>query len=143
MLDDEDRRGAAGGDARGELLQPVDGKARVALGHGGRTEHLALDHALDAPGMEADEAARDRAEAHPLVLGQVGQVHRVLDAAVPILLDEDDVNEADHAALARPAQLGHDPAGRFKLVEPDHEHLDGTGHMLLCHGLAPSSTVIP
>ena len=94
---------------------------------------LALDHALDAALVEPDQPAGDRAEAHPLVLGQVGQVHRVLDAAVPVLLDEDDVHEADHAALPHPAQLGHDPAGRLELVEPDHEHLDRAGHVLVCH----------
>ena len=85
------------------------------------------------PAWSPIEPAGDRAEAHPLVLGQVGQVHRVLDVAVPVLLDEDDVDEADHAALPRPAQLGHDPAGRLELVEPDHEHLDRAGHVLVCH----------
>ena len=82
-------------------------------------------------------------EAHPLVLGQVGQVHRVLDAAVLVLLDEDDVDEADHAALPHPAQLGHDPAGRLELVEPDHEHLDRAGHVLVCHVACSPSTLLP
>ena len=140
VLDDEDRRGAAGGDRVGELLHPVHREAGVALGDGECAELRALDHALGATRVEPDQPAGDRAETHPLVLGQVGQVHRVLDAAVPVLLDEDDVDEADHAALPRPAQLGHDPAGRLELVEPDHEHLDRAGHVLVCHVCSPSTS---
>ena len=83
--------------------------------------------------MEANEAAGDRAQAHPLVLGQVGQVHRALDAPVLVLLDEQDVDDPDHAALPDATQLGEDPAGCLELVEPDHEHLAGSGDALLDH----------
>ena len=80
VLDDEDRRGAARGDRVGELLHPVHGQPGVALGDGERSEFGSLDHALDATGVEPEEPAGDGSETHPLVLGQVGQVHRVLDA---------------------------------------------------------------
>ena len=109
VLDDQDGRGTTGGDGLGELLEPVDTETGVALGDGERTQLGTLDGTLDATtGLEADEAARDGAQALPLVLGQVGQVHRVADAAVLVLLDEQDVDDPDHAALPHPAQLGHD-----------------------------------
>ena len=137
VLDHEDCRGAAGGDALRELLHAVGAETVIPLGDGEGTQHLALDHALDPARVEADEAARDRAQAHPLGLGQVGQVHRVLDAAVHVLLDEQDVDDPDDAALADPAELGQDLARRLELVEPDHEDLDRARDVLLAHVLAP------
>ena len=47
VLDDQDGRGAAGGDALGELLHAVHAEAGVALGDGEGTQLLALEHALE------------------------------------------------------------------------------------------------
>ena len=91
------------GMAVGELLEPVDTETGIPLGDRERTQLGTLDGTLDATtGLEADEAARDGAQALPLVLGQVGQVHRVADAAVLVLLHEQDVDDPDDAAASAP-----------------------------------------
>ena len=138
MLDDQDARRATRRDGLGELLEPVDAETGITLGDRHGTQLGTLEGTLDATtGLETDEAASDGAEALPLVLGQVGQVHRVADAAVLVLLHEQDVDDPDDAAPSDPTQLGHDPPGRLEPVEADHEDLDRTGDVLLAHGEPP------
>ena len=137
VLDDQDGRGAAGGDGRAELVEAVDRQAGVALGHHLGAQLRSREATLQATLVETDEGAGDGAQAHPLGLREVGHVHRVLDAAVGVLLDEEDVDDTDDAALPHPAQLGHDAAGGLEPVEADDEDLDGTGDVLVAHLRSP------
>ena len=140
VLDDEDGRGTTGGDGLTELDETVDRQARIPLRHREGPQLGALEAALETTLGEADETAGDGAQAHALVFGEVGQVHRVLDAAVGVLLDEEDVDDADDTAPAHPAQLGEDAAGGLELVEADDEDLDRSGHVLVSHGsVAPAA----
>ena len=99
---DQDARRAAGWDGLGELLEPVDAQPGVTLGDREGTQLGTHVPPSVPPARETDESAGDGAQALPLVLRQVGQVHRVADAAVLVLLDEQDVDDPDDATASAP-----------------------------------------
>ncbi len=137
MLDHQDARRASRRDGLGELLEPVDAEPGVPLRDRQGT-HLCTGHGtLGAPGLEADERSGNCAKALPLLLREVGQVHRVADGAALVLLDEQDVDDPDDATASDSTQLGHDATGCLELVEADDEDLDRTGYVLVCHCSTP------
>jgi hypothetical protein len=136
VLDERDRGGGVVRDGLVEAPELLLGQEAAALGFDARrAEELAGLDPLLARRAEADQCADNGADALGLAGGEVGMV-QALDDTVGVLVNDQQVDDANDVALTQALELAERVAAEVGAVEADDEELDGSERQSVASSLS-------